>query len=74
MEDKCLYCGAVVPEGRMICPQCENNKIFIARESMVETACLICGEGVPTTFGNRTPKICEKCKDAVMKVREQYGI
>ena len=36
-----------------------------------ETACLICGDGVPTTFGDFSPKICKKCRDAVMKVREQ---
>lgn len=23
MEDHCVCCGAVVPEGRMVCPQCE---------------------------------------------------
>ena len=23
MEDKCLYCGDIIPEGRMICPICE---------------------------------------------------
>lgn len=39
----------------------------------IETPCLICGEGVPV-FGNiYAPKICEKCKAAVMKVREQDG-
>ena len=38
----------------------------------IETPCLICGEGVPVFFG-AYPKICEKCKAAVMKVREQDG-
>lgn len=23
-DDKCLFCGAYVPEGRMICPICEE--------------------------------------------------
>lgn len=23
MEDRCVCCGAIVPEGRMVCPQCE---------------------------------------------------
>lgn len=37
----------------------------------IETPCLICGEGVPVfDFGN-APKICEKCKAAVMKVRAE---
>ena len=24
MEDRCLICGAVIPEGRQICPVCEK--------------------------------------------------
>ncbi len=24
MEDYCVCCGAIVPEGRMVCPQCEE--------------------------------------------------
>ena len=39
----------------------------------LETPCLICGEGVPTSHYGYAPKICEKCKAAVMKVREQDG-
>ena len=23
MEDKCIICGAIIPEGRQICPACE---------------------------------------------------
>ena len=23
MEDRCLYCNDIIPEGRMICPICE---------------------------------------------------
>ena len=23
MENRCVCCGAVVPEGRMVCPMCE---------------------------------------------------
>ncbi|MBO5339850.1 MAG: hypothetical protein J6A62_02485 [Oscillospiraceae bacterium] len=24
MEDRCVCCGAVIPEGRMVCPGCEQ--------------------------------------------------
>jgi len=24
MEDSCVMCGAFVPEGRMVCPMCEQ--------------------------------------------------
>lgn len=55
-----------------------NRKIIrptkIAVEQVtIETSCLICGDGVPSVFGDFSPKICKKCKDAVMKVREQDG-
>lgn len=23
MEDRCIMCGEIVPEGRMVCPACE---------------------------------------------------
>lgn len=39
----------------------------------VETPCLICGEGIPSFGFCYEPKICEKCKAAVMKVRGEYG-
>lgn len=25
MEDRCVMCGEVIPEGRMVCPSCEKN-------------------------------------------------
>ena len=24
-EERCLYCGEIIPEGRMICPTCEHK-------------------------------------------------
>ena len=29
VEDRCVVCGNIVPEGRMVCPQCENAQIKI---------------------------------------------
>lgn len=41
-------------------------------EPQYATDCLICGEDVPVhDFDLGHPKICEKCKAAVMKMREQ---
>ena len=37
----------------------------------IETPCLICGEGIPTWFGDCTPKICKGCRDAVMAMRKK---
>lgn len=25
MENRCVCCGQIIPEGRMVCPQCEAN-------------------------------------------------
>lgn len=37
----------------------------------LSTSCLICGEPVPMENPRDYPKICEKCKKAVMHVREK---
>ena len=26
MDNRCVVCGDIIPEGRMVCPSCENNK------------------------------------------------
>ena len=26
MEDRCVCCGAIIPEGRQVCPSCEKGK------------------------------------------------
>ena len=28
-DNRCLYCNEILPEGRMICPSCENNQMKI---------------------------------------------
>jgi len=33
MEDRCISCGAVVPEGTMVCPTCEYEAKHIQEES-----------------------------------------
>lgn len=25
-DNRCLFCGAIIPEGRQICPTCEREK------------------------------------------------
>ena len=24
-DNRCIFCGAVIPEGRQVCPSCEKN-------------------------------------------------
>lgn len=28
-EDRCVCCGEIIPEGRMVCPQCDQQEIRI---------------------------------------------
>ena len=32
MDNRCVCCGAVIPEGRMVCPVCERMKIITREE------------------------------------------
>lgn len=27
--DRCLFCGAIIPEGRQICPRCERERTLL---------------------------------------------
>ena len=42
----------------------DTNKVTLA------VSCLICGEHVPIEHMYETIKICDKCREAVMKMRE----
>ncbi len=33
MVDRCVCCGEMIPEGRMICLDCEKNPTMIARKN-----------------------------------------
>lgn len=43
-----------------------NNKGFV-----LATDCIVCGEAVPITDAYNVPRMCEKCKAAVMAMRKQ---
>ena len=30
--NKCIYCGAIIPEGRWLCPSCEEKLGLEARQ------------------------------------------
>jgi hypothetical protein len=31
MEDRCIVCNEIIPEGRMVCPFCESQQIKLGR-------------------------------------------
>lgn len=37
MVDRCVICGAVIPEGRQVCPDCESG-----RYCNTKGGCMIC--------------------------------
>lgn len=53
----------------------EWYKNFVAVEPKqtvgLATECMICGEAVPIDSIYAAPKICDKCKAVVMKLRKQ---
>ena len=57
MEDRCVTCGVIVPEGRQVCPNCE------ARQAPVAPRLGHAGEGL---------WICGNCNIAVFPYGVNY--
>lgn len=61
MEDRCVCCGEIIPEGRQVCPTCE------AKVSRVETrrnTCKYCGIRI-----SRYITVCSECSKKLPIVR-----
>ena len=72
----CLTCsihGDCEFENEKEKPMDENTFTIIPTENMygIGTSCLVCGELVTISHINDVPKICDKCKQAIMKMREE---
>lgn len=52
MEDRCLYCGEIIPEGRQICPGCEDALCKVLDEQKHE-------QKIIATFPDYP---CRRCK------------
>ena len=59
--DRCVCCGEIVPEGRIVCPQCENGA---EQNGNKKTTYVVRGRWIkrqfadePTAFGYR----CSEC-------------
>ena len=37
--DRCVMCGAIIPEGRMVCPTCENKASITINEPKLIIQC-----------------------------------
>lgn len=51
-EDRCILCGAVVPEGRMVCWGCENE--------FTKKRCVICNKPI-----EGEDSICKHCSTTI---------
>ena len=52
----------------------EDNKVYLEFTlPKCESPCMICGEPTPVEHGEVALKICDKCREAVMAVRETIG-
>lgn len=43
MVDRCVICGAMIPEGRQVCPDCESGRYCNKRGGCVICDRLFCG-------------------------------
>lgn len=43
---------------------------YLTKELNISTNCLVCGEPVPMERIGDAPKICNECKNAILKMRE----
>jgi len=48
MENKCVVCGAVIPEGRLVCPNCES-KVLEKSENVAIIG--FCGREIEASLG-----------------------
>ena len=60
MENRCVCCGEIIPEGRMVCPLCQekpNERLKVGdtikcatSKEMVDLMMLLAKEGIETDF------------------------
>lgn len=73
------YCDMCKDGNRFECASIENRSFnsirmdcgYLPKKLNISTNCLICGEPVPMEHMGDYPKICEKCKEAVMFARRE---
>ena len=84
MEDRCVMCGEIIPEGRQICPLCEQGKTHKTNADHIRTMSdedlmqflfnevsnnIICSFCVPTM---RTKCKCDgHCKNGILEWLKQ---
>lgn len=57
MENRCVCCGAIIPEGRQVCRECEVNAMGTARNMFLQDY------GITYEEGKKIEKYCKKARD-----------
>lgn len=68
MDNTCVMCGAIIPEGRMICPKCEKDDIHRKDSNMIEAIINIDTIDKVKEFYN----LCSKCNGDITVYSERY--
>ena len=57
MENRCVCCGSVIPEGRQVCRECEVNAMGTARNMSIKDY------GITYEERKRIEQYCKKARD-----------
>ena len=57
MENRCVSCGAVIPEGQQVCRECEVNAMGTARNMSIKDY------GITYEEGKKIEQYCKKARD-----------
>ena len=70
MENRCVVCGAIIPEGRQICPACEAGKQPVKETSMK----MLRISGASLRIEMRDGETQEQAEDRLLDTMEEHGI
>lgn len=57
MENRCVCCGSIIPEGRQVCRECEVNAMGTARNMFLQDY------GITYEEGKKIEKYCKKARE-----------
>lgn len=57
MENRCVCCGDIIPEGRQVCRECEVNAMGTARNMSIKDY------GITYEEGKKIEQYCKKARD-----------
>ena len=71
-NNRCISCGAVIPEGRQVCPNCESDAIKKQEEIERAEAQICQGCPYPKDRIDSCGRGCVYYRTEMKKIREKY--